>query len=73
MGEFGALRSDSRYVASRSADRVRYIRDVREVAEFCGFSWAFWNLFDGMGLMDDKEKTLDLDILRALGLHMPPN
>ena len=71
MGEFGALRSDSRYVAARTADRVRYIRDVREAAEACGFSWAFWNLFDGMGLMDDSAKTLDPDIIGALGLAMP--
>ena len=73
MGEFGALRSDHRYVASKAADRARYIRDVREVAEACGFSWAFWNLFDGMGLIDDSEETLDPDIIRALGLTMPPN
>ena len=71
MGEFGALRSDSRYIASRAADRARYIRDVREVAEACRFSWAFWNLFDGMGLMDDSARTLDPDIIRALGLAMP--
>jgi len=73
MGEFGALRSDSRYTAAGAADRVRYIRDVREAAEARGFSWAFWNLFDSMGLMDDRTKTLDPDIIRALGLAMPPN
>ena len=71
MGEFGALRSDGHYIASGAADRARYIRDVREVAEACGFSWAFWNLFDGMGLMDDSAKTLDPDIIHALGLVMP--
>jgi hypothetical protein len=73
MGEFGALRSDNRYIAARAADRVRYIRDVREAAEACGFSWAFWNLFDGMGVMDDTTKTLDPDIIGALGLAMPSN
>jgi hypothetical protein len=73
MGEFGALRSDNRYVAARTADRVRYVRDVRQAAEACGFSWAFWNLFDGMGLMDDISKKLDPDIIGALGLAMPSN
>lgn len=73
LGEFGALRPDSRYAAARAADRVRYIRDVREAAEARGFSWAFWNLFDSMGLMDDRNKTLDPDIVHALGLAMPTN
>ncbi|WP_336488727.1 glycoside hydrolase family 5 protein [Methylobacterium nigriterrae] len=72
MGEFGALRSDARYVAARRADRVRYIRDVRESAEAFGFPWAFWNLFDGMGLMDDASRALDGEVIRALGLRMPP-
>jgi Cellulase (glycosyl hydrolase family 5) len=71
MGEFGALRSDSRYTAAKPADRVRYIHDVREAVEAKGFSWAFWNLFDSMGLMDDLTRTLDPDLIGALGLMMP--
>ncbi|MCJ2074635.1 glycoside hydrolase family 5 protein [Methylobacterium sp. E-016] len=70
MGEFGALRSDARYVASRAPDRARYIRDVREAAEAAGFAWAFWNLFDGLGLMDDAHR-IDPAIIAALGLTMP--
>jgi hypothetical protein len=71
MGEFGALRSDNRYTAAKTADRARYVRDVREAAEAYNFSWAFWNLFDGMGLMDDSTKALDPAIIRSLGLNMP--
>jgi hypothetical protein len=71
LGEFGALRSDARYVAAPALDRARYIRDVRLVAEGCGFAWAFWNLFDGMGLMDDTSRALDPAIIAALGLKMP--
>src|SRR5262249_40907442 len=60
LGEFGALRTDERYVAAAAADRARYIRDVREVCESCGMPWAFWNLFDGMGLtLDDWSRELD--------------
>ncbi|WP_375454519.1 glycoside hydrolase family 5 protein [uncultured Methylobacterium sp.] len=70
MGEFGALRSDARYVAAKAPDRARYIRDVREAAEAAGFPWAFWNLFDGLGLMDDAHR-IDPDIIAALGLTMP--
>ena len=53
VGEFGALRSDARYTASKAPDRAAYIRDVRRAAEKAGFGWSFWNLFDGLGLMDE--------------------
>ena len=71
MGEFGALRTDKTYVASGAADRARYIRDVRESAEACGFPWAVWTLFGGMGLMDDDTRRLDPAMVAALGLAMP--
>ena len=72
LGEFGALRSDARYVAARPDDRARYIRDVREVAEAAGFAWAFWNYFDGMGLtIDDASHAFDPAITAALGLRLP--
>lgn len=73
MGEFGALRSDDRYVAAPPGDRARYVRDVRLSAEKFGFPWAFWNLFDGMGMMDDTTRALDPAIIDALGLSMPAN
>jgi hypothetical protein len=72
MGEFGALRSDSRYVAAAAPDRARYIRDVRLTAEAHGFPWAFWNLFDGMGMMEDDTRAFDPAIVAALGLRLPP-
>lgn len=72
LGEFGALRSDARYVAAPAPDRARYIRDVRLSAEAHGLPWAFWNLFDGMGLMDDDTRAFDPAILAALGLTPMP-
>jgi len=71
MGEFGALRSDARYVAAGAADRARYVADVRRSAEAFGFPWAFWNLFDGMGMMDDVSRAFDPAIVSALGLTLP--
>lgn len=72
VGEFGALRSDRRYVAAGAADRARYLRDLRETIEEYGFGWAYWNLFDGFGLVtDDTTRTFDPDIVAALGLRMP--
>ena len=71
LGEFGALRSDARHIAAAAPDRARYVRDVREAAEAGGFGWAFWNLFDGMGLMDDATRAFDPAMIAALGLAMP--
>ncbi|TIT44022.1 MAG: glycosyl hydrolase family 5, partial [Mesorhizobium sp.] len=71
MGEFGALRTDARYVAAPNPDRARYIADVRQSAEASGFPWAFWDLFDGMGMMDDTTRALDPAMVDALGLRMP--
>jgi len=63
LGEFGALKS------ARAPDRARYIRDVRESAEGYGFAWAFWCLFDSMGLMDEGARALDPAMVAALGLR----
>ena len=73
MGEFGALRTDERYVAAPAADRARYIADVRLSAEERGLPWAFWNLFDGMGMMDDTTRLFDPAVIEALGLVPPPD
>jgi endoglucanase len=71
MGEFGALRTDARFTASRASDRAAYIRDVRLAAEKAGFAWSFWNLFDGFGLMDDAH-AVDPALVAALGLRARP-
>ena len=72
LGEFGALRSDARYLAARAPDRARYIGDVRETCEAAGMPWAFWNFFDGMGLTtDDAMREFDPAITAALGLSDP--
>lgn len=68
LGEFGALKSDARYVAAGAAHRARYVADVRRAAEASGFGWAFWNLFDGLGMMDETTRRLDPAITAALGL-----
>ena len=70
MGEFGALRSDARYTASKAPDRAAYVRDVRRAAEEAGFGWSFWNLFDGLGLMDEAHR-IDAGLVTALGLRAP--
>lgn len=72
MGEFGAVRTGPGIAASAPADRARYVRDVRMSAEAQGFPWAFWNLFDSLGLLaDDVSRQLDPAMIEALGLRMP--
>lgn len=71
LGEFGAVKTGGSIAAARPDDRVRYIRDVRQAAEACGFGWAFWNLFDSMGLMDDATRQFDPAVMEALGLSAP--
>ncbi|MCJ2086879.1 glycoside hydrolase family 5 protein [Methylobacterium sp. E-005] len=71
MGEFGALRTDVRYTAARAPDRAAYLRDVRLAAERSGFGWSFWNLFDGLGLMDEAH-AVDPALVAALGLKAAP-
>ena len=71
MGEFGALRTAARYTASRAADRAAYVRDVRVAAERAGFAWSFWNLFDGLGLMDEAH-VAEPALVAALGLRSAP-
>jgi hypothetical protein len=63
LGEFGAVKT------AAAPDRARYIRDVRESAEAFGFPWAFWCLFDSMGLMDERTRALDPEMIAALGLR----
>lgn len=72
MGEFGAVRTGAGIAASTPADRARYVRDVRMSAEALGLPWAFWNLFDSLGLLvDDVSRQLDPAMIEALGLRMP--
>ena len=72
LGEFGALRTDARYLAAGAPDRARYVSDVRQTCEAAGMPWAFWNFFDGMGLTtDDVSRAFDPVITAALGLRDP--
>jgi hypothetical protein len=71
LGEFGAVRSGGLFGAAGASDRARYVHDVREAAETSHFPWAFWNLFDSMGLMDDSTRAFDPSIVQALGLTVP--
>jgi hypothetical protein len=66
LGEFGSTKY------AHPSDRARYLRDVRTTAEAHGFAWAFWNLFDTMGLtLDDRSHILDGSLIMALGLRTP--
>jgi hypothetical protein len=62
------VKKDASHFGARADDRARYVKDVRESAEAFGFPWAFWCLFDSMGLIDERTRTLDPAMFDALGL-----
>jgi hypothetical protein len=70
LGEFGGIATSN---GIRSPGRTKWIETVRRAAEDFGFPWAFWDYKDsgGFGLADASGKTLDVDVLRALGLRTP--
>jgi len=72
MGEFGVilLSRDGRSGAC-DADRLRYLRAVREVAERRGIAWAIWEYSNPHGMTviaPEGPAVPDLELLEALGL-----
>ncbi|HWS89591.1 MAG TPA: cellulase family glycosylhydrolase [Pyrinomonadaceae bacterium] len=63
--EFGVYRA-----YSPAPDRLRWIRDVREVLERHGIGWAMWDYAGGFGVAvrKDGRAELDPDTAAALGL-----
>lgn len=72
LGEFGVIRQNGIYDGARDPDRVRWLHDVREVAEAHGFSWSIW-AYSGSGGMEimenDNTDAINVATLRALGLQ----
>jgi endoglucanase len=71
LGEFGAMDNAQRGVATREAERLRWLADVREEAEARGFAWAVWVHSGSIGfsLVTNSGRTeLDPGVVRALGL-----
>jgi hypothetical protein len=71
LGEFSARGQGEHAGGGRSADRARWIRDVREEAEAHGFIWAAW-VYRGSGgfalVRDEASTDLDPAAIQALGL-----
>ena len=65
-------RPDTGAVVVSAIGEPPHVADVRRSAESHGFPWAFWNLFDGMGMMDDASRALDPAMVSALGLTTTP-
>jgi Cellulase (glycosyl hydrolase family 5). len=64
------------YAANVSAlDRTRWMRDTRTVLEEFGIGWASWGYVDsnfGFAEWQGNQPILDREIVRALGLQLPP-
>lgn len=74
LGEFGARLTPFSGGAVQRAERRRYLRDMREVAEAHGFAWSVF-AYRGLGgfALARNETGPDLDplVTDALGLRMP--
>ncbi|MEM7314343.1 MAG: cellulase family glycosylhydrolase, partial [Planctomycetota bacterium] len=60
LGEFGA------YELANYADRVRWTRAVREIAEQRNIDWAYWELAAGFGIYDPDTNAFRRQLLKAL-------
>lgn len=72
LGEFGAMNNAQRGIATRQAERLRWLSDVREEAEAHGFAWAAWVHSGSIGfslVTHDGSAELDPGIVRALGFE----
>jgi endoglucanase len=72
LGEFGAMNNEQRGLATRQAERLRWLSDVREEAEARGFAWAAWVYSGSIGFSLVKHAgspELDPGVLQALGFE----
>lgn len=72
LGEFGAMNNEQRGLATRQAERLRWLSDVREEAEARGFAWAAWVHSGSIGFsLVERPGSPELDpgIVRALGFE----
>lgn len=72
VGEFGAMNNAQRGLATRQAERLRWLSDVRQEAEAHGFAWAAWVHSGSIGFsLVEREGSTELDpgALRALGFE----
>lgn len=70
IGEFGVLKKDGDKPGALCGDRMRWLSDVREVADANGFSWAYFS-YDGPFalVLDDQSRKLDANVLKSLGMR----
>jgi hypothetical protein len=74
LGEFGVARDVGKQHGAPEADRLRWIADVRALAERTGFPWAYWVYrgYSGMMLVRAPgSDDFDTGALKALGLRDP--
>jgi endoglucanase len=72
LGEFGAMNNEQRGLATRQAERLRWLSDVRNEAEARGFAWAAWVHSGSIGfslVRHDGSPELDPGVAQALGLQ----
>jgi hypothetical protein len=69
IGEFGVLRKKDNLPGARCADRMRWLKDVRQIAERHGFAWSYFSYDGPFALVaSDTDHRLDSAVLASLGL-----
>jgi hypothetical protein len=69
LGEFGANRGWNGIETVAPEDRLRWLYDVRSIAEQMGFAWAVWSDCCTFGITaNGADGALDSDVLKALGM-----
>ena len=70
IGEFGAFRAPEPLTAAHAPHRLRWLQDVREVAEGLGYGWAHWEYTSPFGIVADVDtREFDSPTIKALGLE----
>jgi endoglucanase len=60
VGEFGAFEK------ADTESRIRWMRQVKSTCEKYQFSWAYWELASGFGILDPQAKEWKAPLLQAL-------
>jgi hypothetical protein len=73
IGEFGVLRKQAGSPGARCEDRMRWLKDVRQIAERHDFAWSYFS-YDGPFAIvaSDTDRRLDPAVLASLGLKHGP-
>ena len=72
LGEFGARKTEFRFIGARAAERAQWLHDVSEAAQAHGFGWAVWTYRGSGGFAIETNHAIEPGVAAALGLSFQP-